>query len=152
MDERLPGKRVSDRERQAAVDRLRVAHDEGRLDLLEYDDRVNAAYRAVTYADLDALFTDLPAPDGSALPPVSAAGHRATGRPGAATLPTVLRVLWVNWLAVVAISLTVWVLVSVGNGEPDYFWPAWLLVPGAALFGVSAGVLGFRGRGPDRPR
>jgi hypothetical protein len=52
--------RVSDRERQAAVDRLRRAHDEGRLDFAEYDRRLAAAYGAVTYADLDQLFGDLP--------------------------------------------------------------------------------------------
>jgi hypothetical protein len=52
--------RVSDSERQAAADRLRHAHDEGRLDLDEYDRRLGAAYGSVTYADLDRLFTDLP--------------------------------------------------------------------------------------------
>jgi hypothetical protein len=37
------------------------------------------------------------------------------------------------------------VLVSVGNGQPDYFWPMWLLVPGAVLAAVSASVLAARG-------
>jgi Domain of unknown function (DUF1707)/Domain of unknown function (DUF4234) len=54
--------RVSDSERQVAADRLRRAHDEGRLDLDEYDRRLGAAYGSVTYADLDRLFTDLPGP------------------------------------------------------------------------------------------
>jgi hypothetical protein len=54
--------RVSDAERQAAADRLRAAMTDGRLDLLEYDDRIARAYGAVTYGDLDELFTDLPAP------------------------------------------------------------------------------------------
>ena len=52
--------RVSDRERQAAADRLRAAHDEGRLGFAEYDDRLAQAYGSVTYADLDRLFADLP--------------------------------------------------------------------------------------------
>jgi Domain of unknown function (DUF1707)/Domain of unknown function (DUF4234) len=60
--------RVSDGERQAAVDRLRRAHDEGRLDLAEYDSRLMAAYGSVTYADLDRLFTDLPYPPPPAAP------------------------------------------------------------------------------------
>ncbi|MCW2699317.1 MAG: hypothetical protein JWQ45_852 [Blastococcus sp.] len=60
--------RVSDSERQAAVDRLCRAHDEGRLDLDEYDRRLAAAYGAVTYADLDQLFTDLPGPQGYGMP------------------------------------------------------------------------------------
>jgi len=54
--------RVSDADRQAAVDRLRRAHDEGRLDLEEYDRRLAAAYGSVTFADPDRLFTDLPGP------------------------------------------------------------------------------------------
>lgn len=54
--------RVSDAERQAAVDSLRVAFSDGRLDLHEYDERIGRAYGAVTYGDLDRLFTDLPRP------------------------------------------------------------------------------------------
>jgi uncharacterized protein DUF1707/uncharacterized protein DUF4234 len=54
--------RVSDAERQAAVDSLRLAFSDGRLDLAEYDERIAQAYGAVTYADLDRLFTDLPRP------------------------------------------------------------------------------------------
>ena len=56
--------RVSDAERQAAVDVLRVAFTEGRLDLTEYETRIGAAYGAKTYGDLDGLFTDLPRPAG----------------------------------------------------------------------------------------
>src|SRR4051812_49596642 len=52
--------RVSDAERQAAAERLRVALADGRLDFLEYDVRLAKAFEAVTYADLDKLFTDLP--------------------------------------------------------------------------------------------
>jgi hypothetical protein len=54
--------RVSDAERQTAVDSLRVAFSDGRLDLGEYDTRIAQAYGAVTYADLDGLFFDLPRP------------------------------------------------------------------------------------------
>jgi hypothetical protein len=54
--------RVSDTDRQTAVDGLRRAHDEGRLDLDEYDRRMASAYGAVTFADLDRLFLDLPRP------------------------------------------------------------------------------------------
>lgn len=52
--------RVSDRERQVAADRLRAAHDEGRLGFAEYDERLAQAYSSITYADLDRLFADLP--------------------------------------------------------------------------------------------
>jgi|SRR4051812_34861487 hypothetical protein len=142
MDERRPDMRVSDRDRLAAVERLRLAMDEGRLDLLEYDDRLAAAYRAVTHADLDRLFTDLPAP-GQAPPPAEAAPRRSEP-PAVARLPMALKVLWTIWLAVLSINVTVWVLVSLSHVDAVYFWPMWLLVPGAALFTVSAGVLGIR--------
>jgi hypothetical protein len=54
--------RVSDAERQAAADRLGDAMADGRLDMAEYDRRIALAYGAVTYGDLDQLFTDLPHP------------------------------------------------------------------------------------------
>jgi hypothetical protein len=44
--------RVSDRERDAVGERLREAAADGRLDPQELNDRLDAAYRARTYADL----------------------------------------------------------------------------------------------------
>jgi hypothetical protein len=52
--------RVSDAERQGAAYSLGTAFQDGRLDMAEYDDRLARAYSAVTYSDLDQLFTDLP--------------------------------------------------------------------------------------------
>jgi Domain of unknown function (DUF1707)/Domain of unknown function (DUF4234) len=54
--------RVSDAERQGAAQRIGAAWAEGRLDDVEYDRRLSLAFAAVTYADLDQLFTDLPGP------------------------------------------------------------------------------------------
>jgi hypothetical protein len=141
-----PNMRVSDAERQAAADRLRSALDEGRLDLFEYDDRLVRAYQSTTYADLDRLFADLP--EGSALAaPQRAAPGVAAARPGnrlpagPARLPTALKVLWAVWMSVIMINLTVWSIVSGANGELVYFWPVWVLVPGAPLLGVTVGAL-----------
>jgi hypothetical protein len=144
--------RAADSDRQAAAERLRHALDEGRLDFLEYDDRLARAYRSVTYGDLDDLFADLPgqAPVAAPAPTVPAApalASRARLERAARGMPTGLRVLWTIWLSVVAINLTVWVLVSVGNGRPDTFWPMWLLVPGAVLAAVTAAVRAARGAG-----
>jgi hypothetical protein len=58
--------RISDAERQAAAESLGAAFRDGRLDPAEYDSRLALAYGAVTYGDLDRLFSDLPRP---ALPP-----------------------------------------------------------------------------------
>ena len=62
-----------------------------------------------------------------------------------AGLPTVLKVLWTVWLAVVSINVVVWALVCGTTGHLVYPWPVWVAGPyGAALFAVSAGVTQFR--------
>ena len=158
MDDRR-SVRASDADRQVAADRLRGAMDEGRLDLLEYDTRLAKAYSAVTYGDLDQLFTDLPEQAGRAVAPTGRRSHMAPAvwspapAPGeglVAQMPTALKVLWIIWLAVLSINLTVWLLVSISSGGPVYFWPMWLLVPGAALPGVTVGVLASRRRSAER--
>ena len=53
-------------DRDAAVERLRVAGGDGYLDPDELDERLGAALRARTLAELDALLEDLPAPRGRA--------------------------------------------------------------------------------------
>jgi hypothetical protein len=68
--------RASDGDRQVAADRLRRAHDEGRLDFSEYDSRLAAAYAAGTYGDLDQLLLDLPAPGPSGFGAMPAPGAR----------------------------------------------------------------------------
>ncbi len=54
------GIRVSDAEREAAVERLRVASVEGRLTLGELTERTEAAYTALTQAELAVITADLP--------------------------------------------------------------------------------------------
>ena len=117
---------------------------EGRLDLTEYDARLGRAYAAVTYADLDQLFTDLPPHSAAPVathvqaPPVSRAVPAV--RSGFAGLPLALKILWTIWAGAVLINLTVWLLVSLGNADPEYFWPMWMAVPGVALTGVTAAI------------
>jgi hypothetical protein len=137
--------RVSDAERQAAAERLRAAMGEGRLDLLEYDTRLARAYQAVTYADLDKLFTDLPAHAApSKVPAVATPARPAVARPSAPAVrtwfagqPLALKILWSIWGFVVSVNLLVWLLVGLGAENPVYFWPMWLAVPGAALAGAT---------------
>jgi hypothetical protein len=150
MDERRDV-RASDADRRGAADRLRAAMDEGRLDFLEYDTRLARAFSAVTYGDLDQLFTDLPAqhdrapakrrsrdvPSGWAPAPPPVQGLLAH-------VPAPLKVLWTIWLVVLSVNLTAWLLVSANAGDPVHFWPMWLLIPGAALPGVTVGVVAAR--------
>jgi uncharacterized protein DUF1707 len=149
-----PELRAADADRQAAAGRLLAEFEAGRLDLLEYDDRLARAYRALTYADLDALFTDLPAAAGR--PAAVATVPRPFPRSGSllaavprllAGLPGPLRVLWTLWLSVISLNLCVWLLVSIGNGTPDTFWPMWLAVPGSILAAVTLATRAMRGNG-----
>jgi hypothetical protein len=140
--------RASNQDRQAVVDRLQNAFVEGRLQLHEYDERVALAYQAVTYADLAALFADLPS-DNPVRPPVARdtadqPAKPVVRHPGVISdMPTALQVIWTIWLCVLLINLTVWTIGAVSQG-PQNFWPIWLLVPTSILVGVTAGVTNIR--------
>lgn len=76
--------RVSDQERHAVAEVLRQAAGEGRIDLDELDQRLEATYAAKTYSDLVPLTADLPthpttgaavAPRPPAAPPVLAPAY-----------------------------------------------------------------------------
>jgi len=141
------GVRASDSDRQAVVDRLRRAMNEGRLGLMEWDERVARAYRSVTYDELAEVAADLPAEPAQqpARPakPVAGADRAAAGGL-IRDLPTPLKVLWTIWLTVVLINVVIWALVSAA-GDLKYFWPAWVAGPtGAGLLGVSVGVTMIR--------
>lgn len=66
--------RIGHAEREQAVDRLKTAYTEGRLDESEFETRTGEALRARTQADLRPLLADLPSPAG-------------IGEPGAAAVP-----------------------------------------------------------------
>jgi VIT1/CCC1 family predicted Fe2+/Mn2+ transporter len=51
--------RASESDRQVVMERLREAVEEGRLDVLEYQERVDAAMQAKVYSELDVLLSDL---------------------------------------------------------------------------------------------
>ncbi|MET9465008.1 DUF1707 domain-containing protein [Streptomyces sp. NPDC006544] len=67
----LPDLRASDADRERVVERLRDAVAEGRLDMDEFEERLEATYKSRTYAELEPLTRDLPALGATA--PVAAA-------------------------------------------------------------------------------
>ncbi|GAA2479249.1 DUF1707 SHOCT-like domain-containing protein [Streptomyces gobitricini] len=81
MTSELPEMRASDAERERVAERLRDAVAEGRLDMAEFQERLDLAYQARTYGELVPLVRDLPemvAPAGA----VEDGGWRARiGRP-----------------------------------------------------------------------
>lgn len=60
MRDPVPAPRASDHDREAVVEHLREAVGDGRLDLVEFEDRMTAAYAARTRPELDPLLADLP--------------------------------------------------------------------------------------------
>jgi len=166
-DRQVPGQardqlRAADGDRALVAERLRNALDEGRLTLTEYDERVRTAYASVTYADLNALLSDLPtaggvlelrptahAPAPQTKTPPPAPARRPAGRKR--RIPMALMVLWTVWGSLVAVNIAVWLIVSVMTGHLLYPWPVWVAGPaGAALLAVTIGVQAIRDSGEHR--
>jgi hypothetical protein len=68
MSDDAPELRASDADRERVAEVLRDALAEGRLDMAEFEERLEAAYGARTYGELAPLTRDLPAP--GVAPPV----------------------------------------------------------------------------------
>ena len=135
MDEPVPAEnvRVSDAERTAVADRLRRAHGDGRIDLVEFDDRVRAVWAARTRGELARVTADLPEP---AREPRPAGVFSPT--PGG----TAMRVLTINWLAITVVNLTIWGIIALTTGEAVYPWWLWVAGPPGAVLAVlyAAGI------------
>ncbi|WP_436524069.1 DUF1707 SHOCT-like domain-containing protein [Actinoplanes sp. HUAS TT8] len=136
--EQIETLRAADSDRQQIADQLKGALDEGRLSLHEYDDRVAAAYAARTYAELLTIVRDLPRPGVSAAE--IHARRTAEARRESRRLPVAMLVLWTIWASLAAVNLVVYALVRKTVNYYVYPWPAWMLVPGAALAAVTIGV------------
>ncbi|MGJ6980404.1 DUF1707 SHOCT-like domain-containing protein [Aestuariimicrobium soli] len=72
--------RIGDTERDKAVQELQAHHAAGRLDLSEFEERMQRALQAKTMADLRPLFVDLPTTDFASTAGVSAAQALAVPR------------------------------------------------------------------------
>jgi hypothetical protein len=121
--------RAADADRQAVADQLKAALDEGRLDLHEYDERLQQAYAAKTYGELQPLLRDLPSA-GLAVPEQRVPGLDASQ--AELTRRWVLQV-WSSWLPVVAVTSAIWLITSVASTELAYFWPIWVAGPWGAV-------------------
>lgn len=63
---RNPNLRAADADRERIAERLRTSHTEGRLDMAEFQERLEHCYEAKTIGELDELVTDLPREDADA--------------------------------------------------------------------------------------
>jgi hypothetical protein len=143
--------RAGDADRQAVADRLKAALDEGRLDLNEYDERLQKTYAAKTYADLDGLLDDLPGtvpPQRSQVAAYSPPPHPAIP-PAPEPIERPQNALgWVGpYGGVVAVCILIWAISSISSGHLTYFWPVWTLIPLVlGVFGRAASSGGGPGR------
>lgn len=122
--------RAGDSDRQAVADKLKQALDEGRLDLHEYDERLQRTYAARTYGDLAGLLDDLPT---AAITPRPAA---VTPRPAPPPPPAttghagdLVRSVPGGFVGVFVVCTVIWAATSIGSGSLLYFWPVWTLIP-----------------------
>ncbi|MFI7540211.1 DUF1707 domain-containing protein [Actinoplanes sp. NPDC049599] len=125
--------RAADADRQAVADQLKAALDEGRLDLHEYDERLQQAYAAKTYGDLQPLLGDLPA---AALPVPAQRGALAAPAGNATSAELTRRwvmEVWASWIPVVGVTSAIWLISSISAGELLNFWPIWVAGPWGAV-------------------
>lgn len=116
--------RVSDAERQAVADRLQAALNEGRLELVEYDDRLQGAYQAKTYRELEALTADLPGPAKPARSQLAPAAHATTPATTGQPEPPRRRRSNVPPIAFALLLLAgLGLIVTLASGGQAFFWP-----------------------------
>jgi Domain of unknown function (DUF1707) len=107
--------RIGNPERDAVVQRLTEALNEGRIELAEYDDRVQQVYAAKTQAELVPITVDLPAP-----PPPPAPKASLFSRVGQAERA---------WLSTAVLLTGIWLITVITDDRhsPHGFWPIWPL-------------------------
>jgi hypothetical protein len=163
VDQRREELRAADVDREFVAEQLKGALSEGRLSLLEYDERLQEAYAARTYGDLDKVLADLPGvvpvqrsqlasvTPSAAASPAGVGGHHADESPEAKKLAVRrwMVVAWGAWLSSVLVTFVIWGVTWVASGDIPYPWPLWVAGPwGAVLVAGSISAL-VSGEPPD---
>jgi hypothetical protein len=132
--------RAGDADRERVAERLRIALEEGRLNIYEYDERLRDAFSSKTYTELDNLLADLP----NVTPP----SQQQLVVPGEAPVPERWQVgpdglyqdatrmwlteLWGSWLRANGICWAIWVATAFyadWDLHASVPWPFWVSVP-----------------------
>lgn len=126
--------RISDADRELVSKLLKVAIDEGRLTLAEYDERLRQAYEAKTVEEIAPIISDLPR---------VAEGGVEVVRPRLVSVdpdellsgtPQWIKWLWVSWMIPVSITTLVWILTLLTGAGTWYPWPLWVAGPLGAVY------------------
>lgn len=140
-----PDQRVSDTERQAVVEQLRLNTADGRLDMDEFGDRVEAALAARTGAELTSVLRDLP----NLEPPEEAQARRRRK----------VRGILVPYIVINAFLVLVWALTGIGaaggasdGGAGGYFWPIWVILGWGVMVVLSLAAVAGSGDRRHRSR
>ncbi len=160
-----PKIRASDADRDRTAALLREHHAAGRLDLEEFNERLDKAYAAKTVGELDALMADLPAIDLYQLPDASMRRGRGGGSGGGGDVrlpwfrpPGALmaahgrfspawQAAWGSWLSIASICVVIWLATGASLAMP---WFLWVVGPwGLLMFGRwITGAPGHHGHSP----
>ncbi|WP_075738737.1 MULTISPECIES: DUF1707 domain-containing protein [Actinoalloteichus] len=125
--------RASDTDRGQVVERLSAAHAEGRLTMMEFDDRTRQAWQARTYGDLAAITADLPVPTQSVTPmtPVTSSSvpvaAESVSKEVDASFVAARRKETATWASVVGVSLSIWLVIGM---TVTWVYPWWLWIAG----------------------
>ncbi len=126
-----PRLRASDADRERTVQLLREHHAEGRLDMEEFHERLNAAYAAKTVGDLDEILADLPGIDLYRLPsaglrpaPPGTGGWLPSRRPSGSVARKAAQ--WATWTVTSSALVVTWLVVGIISG--GYAWLPWFLL------------------------
>jgi hypothetical protein len=109
-----PDLRAADADRERVGERLRRSHAEGRLDMTEFQERLERCYESKTLGELRELVRDLPRPDES------------QERPTASLLSS-----WRSRLTPLTTLLIVLIVTSALTGHHHVAWlwiPLWFLI------------------------
>ena len=132
--------RAGDSDRDAAAERLRSAHAEGRLTVEEFHERLDAAFAARTLGDLAELTADLPA--GPRRKRVARTGDEA--EVAAREHHGGQRAAWGSWATGSLVTTGVWFASGLSDQHWGSYWPAWVVAPWGALL-LARTIFGGRG-------
>ena len=111
--------RAGDADRDSTIATLREAFAEGRLTQEEFDERLESAHAARTYADLAKVTSDLPKNSTEVDRRDSPTAKKRKD----------LKSAWASWLGVGVLVNIIWFATWMGSGPAPYYWPIWVIGP-----------------------